>query len=199
MWTIHGTVRPLFIAEPDCIDWGQHSIDLGPLPPQRIHLQFTRPVSHVTVHSSNSSLTTTLVGRDGIPGEYLLNVAAPGIQKLGPVAAEITLRAVTPDGTPLPAKALSVRGVLVSDLEATPSLIALGAREENEVCTDNVIVESRTHKNLRVVSIKAIGRGLSAKVVGIPGEPIELLVRQQIVAQEATNSIELYPKRVTVA
>jgi hypothetical protein len=159
-WTVEGRVRCALRFEEPSLDFGSCSELEQPLPTKKTIVTCLEPVEDLIARSTSHQFRVQVKRDEKDPSRFELAVEPRGKLPPGPLVGEVRVAARV-KGQQLPSKSLSLRGQIVSDIQATPAAVVFGARSVGATVEENVVFRSRQGQAITVTKVAAQGEGLT--------------------------------------
>ena len=178
-WRLTARVRRPLLGPPRRIDLGWHSERAQPFEPVSVKVEVAPGIDELRAFGKGMFVSLARDKKDA--NRYTLSVSPVGRLQVGEVSGTVML---TPyrQGKALPTHTISASGMVVDDIELSPSGLLLGAQPIGTTRTETVTLRSRTGAKFEVVRVESPGP--DTRVEQPTGADVgrRLLVHQKITA-----------------
>ncbi|MCI0459025.1 MAG: DUF1573 domain-containing protein [Gemmataceae bacterium] len=194
-WVLRGKVRVPFRFAKAQLDLGRHSELAQPLTPQTVAITGQVPLTHLSAQANSKHFRGQVQRSDNPPNHFELTLAQTSALPRGFHTFEVNVVPELQGGKPLPTKTIPVRVWIEPDIQASPPVIALGARCLGETVEETLTISSLTRQAFEVITVKVDGGGLAAEPLKGGTEVHAYHVRQRVTGLQAQNGWVIFRVR----
>jgi hypothetical protein len=150
-WVVKGRVRFAVSCEQFWVHFGESIVRGHPSPSQTVRVTAFQAVDRLTAMCDAAYASVTVTAEDST--RFKLTVSPTNELPLGFVKFDIRIQATLKDGFVLPPVFLPVDGVVIDDIQATPSALKLGSMHLGEESEQIIVVHSLAGRRFEIDAI----------------------------------------------
>lgn len=190
-WSVRGRMQRAISLNPRQIRiYGNKLVQGQPFPSITVQGTSITPLQAIQARSPSSGADLNVVLSNTEKKTFELHVTPPETLSPGPFRFDVILEATSATGKPIPPVKIPVEGMVLADVQAVPTTLALGTRPLGEMVSQTVLLRSVGNHPFEVEGISATSESTTVEFLEIPGtsgKPFQIQQRISHLGQQRSS------------